>query len=239
VVALSIVFLVLLFLTVDFFYHHAVIRRAAARTPIVATRAVHLPAIRAHAVPHAYFIDSGHTWLALEQSGEVMMGADAIATTLLGEIDEVELKPAGARIAPGDVVATIRRGGRSIELASPVEGVIESVNLDPTHDPDVLRRDPYADGWLYRLKTEGIAGQLGDLHVGEEAALFLSRELDRVRAAIEREAGAAAADAGRAEGGGLAEGAAVSMGDTAFERIVKEIFGQPRPSPWCAQEGSR
>ena len=227
-VALAIVFLVLFFLTVDFFYQRWSIQREAARTPASAGKAVHLPLVE-H-IPHGTFVAPGHTWLTLDHAGnEVTVGADPIATGLLGEIDSLELKGAGARVERGEVIATIKRGARTIELRSAIEGVIEAVNARTEQDPDMLRRDPFGDGWLYRIRAEGLAGQLKDTKIGEEAALYLARELGRLRDAIAKVSGAQGVGATLADGGPIAEGAMVTVDDASFAKVVAEIF-DPRSS---------
>ncbi len=228
-VALFIVFIVLLFLTTDFFYQRWAIRRAAARAPAGIEKAVHLPLIEG--VPHGRIVAPGHTWLALEEGGgEVVIGADPIATKVLGEIDRVELKAPGARIAKGEVSATILRNGRRIDLRSAVEGVIEAVNETPERDPDILRRDPFDDGWLYRVKAHDLAAQLRDAHIGEDAAEFLSSEIGRLRDALAKAGGAQGVGATLADGGPIAEGAMVPVDDRAFAQIAADIFDPARQS---------
>lgn len=228
-VALAIVFLVLAFLTADFFYQRWAIHREAARAPASLGKAIHLPAIEGH-VPHGTFVAPGHTWLALEHGGDqVLVGADPIATGVLGEIDAVELKAAGVTIKKGDVIATIKRGARTIELHSAVAGVIESVNARTDREPDVLRRDPFGDGWLYRLRADDLAAQLRDSHIGEDAALYLSRELGRLRDAVAKVSGAQGVGATLADGGPIAEGAMVPVDDASFNKVAAEIF-DPRSS---------
>jgi glycine cleavage system H protein len=228
VVALSIVAIVLVFLTTDFFYQRWAIRRAAATTPLSIGKAVHLPRLDEH-VPRGRFVAAGHTWLALEDEGEeVLVGATPIATKVLGEIDRVELKAAGTSIKEGEVIATLRRNGRRIELRSAVDGVIEAVNEHPERDPDMLRRDPFGDGWLYRVKVHGLAARLKDMHLGEDATLFLARELGRLRDAVAKVGNAQGVGATLADGGPIAEGAMVVIEDTAFDRIAAEIFDPAR-----------
>lgn len=228
-VALAIVFLVLIFLTTDFFYQRWSIRREAAQAPASLGKSIHLPAIEGH-VPHGTFVAPGHTWLALEHGGnEVLVGADPIATGVLGEIDAVELKPAGAKIKKGEVIATIKRGTRTIELRSAVEGIIEAVNARTEGEPDVMRRDPFGDGWLYRVHADDLASQLRDSHIGEDAAQYLTRELGRLRDAIAKVSGAQGVGATLADGGPIAEGAMVPVDDASFNQVAAEIF-DPRSS---------
>jgi glycine cleavage system H protein len=224
VVALIVVFLVLTALTVDFFYHRHSIQMAAARAPTISVKAVHLPNIEEH-LPHGTFVAPGHTWLAIEHEGnEVLVGADPIATRVLGEIDVVTLRDAGTHVKRGEVIATLRRGDRQVELRSAVEGTIAAVNAKPDVDPDMLRRDPYGDGWLYRIEVDGLAGQLKDMHMGEDAVEYLARELGRLRDAVAKASGEHGVGATLADGGPIAEGAMVAVDDAGFAQIAREIF---------------
>lgn len=132
-------------------------------------------------VPAGLFLAPGHDWLQLESSGAVRLGTDRLALTLLGGLDRLELLPAGSVVHRGDALATLHFGGRSLVLRSPIDAVIDEVNTLVGADPQRLARDPFEEGWLYRLRARGLAPALRSMKVAEEAAAWMSSELARVR----------------------------------------------------------
>lgn len=185
-------------LTIDYLVQHADARRealvmAASAVPAVAAlrRPTPLPPAPARQlapplgelghVPAGLFLAPGHDWLQLESSGAVRLGTDRLALTLLGGLDRLELLPAGSVVHRGDALATLHFGGRSLVLRSPIDAMIDEVNTLVGADPQRLARDPFEEGWLYRLRARGLAPALRSMKVAEEAAAWMSSELARVR----------------------------------------------------------
>ncbi len=132
-------------------------------------------------LPAGLFLAPGHDWLQVEQSGSVRLGTDRLALALLGGVDRLELLPAGSVVHPGDPLATLHFGERSIVLRAPIEGVIDEVNTLVGADPQRLARDPFEEGWLYRLHARSLAEALRGMKVAEEAAAWMGSEVARIR----------------------------------------------------------
>jgi glycine cleavage system H protein len=132
-------------------------------------------------VPRGVLLDRGHVWMRPVRLGLVRLGADNLAAALLGEPDRIELPAAGARIARGQLLATLARDGRAIELRSPVGGVVARVQSGLDANPERVARAPFGRGWLVELRPSAPAARASIGMAGDAARRWLRDELDRLR----------------------------------------------------------
>jgi len=176
-------------------------------------------------LPSGLFLAPGHDWLQLESSGSVRLGTDRLALALLGGLDRLELLPAGSVVHRGDPLATLHFGSRSIVLRAPVEGVIDEVNTLVGADPQRLARDPFEEGWLYRLQARGLAEALRGMKVAEEAAAWMGSELSRIRDfATGLGQGNRVAATFRPGGSALPVGIAGELGASDWKKLVDRFY---------------
>ncbi|MEW5805775.1 MAG: hypothetical protein AB1756_00215 [Acidobacteriota bacterium] len=76
-------------------------------------------------------------------------------------------------------LATIVQGNRRIDLASPIDGVINLINEEVLSDPEILRKDPYKTGWLLEVRPANILENIQKLKIASEASTWIERELKR------------------------------------------------------------
>ena len=92
-----------------------------------------------------------HEWLRVE--GDVAtLGLTDYAQGELGDIVFVELPEAGRSLAAGDVLTTVESVKSVSELYAPIEGEIMEGNAALEDDPALINSDPYAAGWIAKLK---------------------------------------------------------------------------------------
>jgi len=229
-VALLVLLTIITLLTVDYVWQRRALRsRADGAVPRgVATKAPTAPGL--DLVPAGVFVGPGHTWVHLEPSGAIRVGADRLPATLLGGLDGVDLLPPGTKVHRGDAVAVLRRGTRSMSLRSPVHGVIASVNGELGHDPGALGVDPF-DSWIYRLTPEGIADSLKGMFVAEEATAWMRQELRRLRDSLTGMVnGTRPALATLPDGGLPIHGLAEHLGDEQWSDLTSQFFDIPGPT---------
>jgi glycine cleavage system H protein len=179
-------------------------------------------------VPAGVFVASGHTWVRLEPSGSVLVGADRLPSTLLGGIDGVEVLPAGATLRQGEAVALLRRGNRELKLRSPVNGVVAEVNAAVRSDPQQAGASPFERGWIYRVTPLRLGAALREMFVAEEARAWMRNELRRLRDLLMAPAGRGKlAVATLADGGLPIEGLAGRLDDADWETLASELFSIP------------
>ncbi len=62
------------------------------------------------------------------------------------------LWPAGTRIRRGETFGFIHTATESIDLRSPVNGLITSTNLNVLNEPRLVQQSPYHNGWLLEIE---------------------------------------------------------------------------------------
>jgi glycine cleavage system H protein len=109
-----------------------------------------------------------HVWVRVEGS-EAVLGLSDFLQDQMGEITKLELPDLG------DVLRASRRMGKveSEDASSPIEaplsGEVLEVNAEALENPDLVNSDPYAGGWLLRVRVEN-PRELEDLISEEEYA---------------------------------------------------------------------
>ena len=104
-------------------------------------------------IPQGYSFHPGHTWVMRESQDDVRVGLDSFTSELLGTIDHIDVVKNDRWIRQGQRLMTLHAGDVAIDLLSPVEGVVTSVNRDVVQDPTLAVRDPYKDGWIATVKA--------------------------------------------------------------------------------------
>jgi glycine cleavage system H protein len=102
-----------------------------------------------------------HEWLNVE--GDVAtVGITAFAAESLGDIVFVQLPDAGATITAGEVFGEVESTKSVSELYAPVSGEVVEVNGATSDTPEVINSDPYAEGWLLKVRLTGDVPELLD-----------------------------------------------------------------------------
>jgi glycine cleavage system H lipoate-binding protein len=147
-------------------------------------------------VPKGYCFHPGHAWVLDEGRQNARIGLDSFGAGLLGKIDRVEVVGLNRWVRQGQKICTISRDGMSVDLLSPIEGVIISVNQDVLRDPSLILKDSYKGGWICVVKSPEIATNLNNLLQGTLVAPWMQNSLQRLSAMTSRLGMAAAADGG-------------------------------------------
>ena len=155
-------------------------------------------------VPRGYCFHPGHTWVLDEGRQNARIGLDTFGANLIGKIDRVEVVGLNRWVRQGQKICTIARDGTTVELLSPVEGVIISVNNEVLQDPSLLTKDPYRNGWICVVKSPEIATNLNNLLQGPLVAPWMQNSVRRLSEMTAKLAPAAAADGGLPVSGLLA-----------------------------------
>jgi len=102
-----------------------------------------------------------HEW-ARSEDGEVRVGITDYAQDQLGDVVFVDLPDVGERFERGAEFGSVESVKAVSELYMPVGGEVTAVNPELEDNPDLVNSQPYADGWMIRIKPDE-PGQLGDL----------------------------------------------------------------------------
>lgn len=178
------------------------------------------------------FLDAGHCWIELRPTGLVAVGADALATALLGPPDRVTVRPTGAFVVRGEPLLTLHRGARQLTLRAPVSGLVAEHHAALNAAPARLAEQPYGPHWLCLVQPQELGAALRAMTIAEEATRWLRGELRRAREALLALHQPAAATLGTtAADGGLPEpGLSALLADDEWRSLTREVFGADAPA---------
>lgn len=102
-----------------------------------------------------------HEWVRTE-GDEAVIGITAFAQDSLGDITYVEAPAVDDEVTAESECGSIESVKAASDLISPVSGKVVAVNEALENTPEVINRDPYGEGWIYRVKVTEIPGDLLD-----------------------------------------------------------------------------
>jgi len=103
-----------------------------------------------------------HEWLRKENGDHAVIGLSDYAQDKLGEIVFVELPDVGSNVEAGKGAAVIESVKAVADLYAPADGEVVEVNEDLLDQPELINKDPYDGGWVFKIKMTN-ANQLSDL----------------------------------------------------------------------------
>jgi len=93
-----------------------------------------------------------HEWVRLEENGNALVGITDHAQHLLGDMVYVELPEMNASVHAGDECGVLESVKAASDIYSPISGEIVEVNEALLDSPALVNSDPYAAGWLIRIR---------------------------------------------------------------------------------------
>jgi glycine cleavage system H protein len=170
-------------------------------------------------VPKGYCFHPGHCWVLDEGRQNARIGLDSFGAHLLGRIERVELVGLNRWVRQGQKVCTVSGDGFSVDLLSPIEGVIISVNPEVLKDPGLLVKDPYKAGWICVVKSPEIGINLNNLLQGGLVGSWMHNSARRLAGMTSQLGVAAAADGGLPVSGLLGQ-----LEPGAQRAMIREFF---------------
>lgn len=92
-----------------------------------------------------------HEWLK-GGNEEVTVGITDHAQELLGDMVFVELPEIGDQVSAGEELGVVESVKAASDFYAPVSGIVTAVNEMVVENPALVNSDPYAAGWLVKLK---------------------------------------------------------------------------------------
>ena len=170
-------------------------------------------------VPKGYCFHPGHTWVLDEGRQNARIGLDSFGANLLGKAERVEVVGLNRWVRQGQKICTITRDGLSVDLLSPIEGVVISVNQEVLNDPSLLLKEPYKSGWICVVKAPEISLNLNNLLQGGLVGSWMQNSVRRLSSMTSKLGVAAAADGGLPVSGLLAQ-----LEPGAQRAMIREFF---------------
>jgi glycine cleavage system H lipoate-binding protein len=166
-------------------------------------------------MPQGYYFHPGHTWAKIEEVSSVRVGVDDFALRLMGPLDRIEAPLTGKEVEQGRADIAVFRGEYQAKLISPVTGVVTDINYRLRERGRLANDDPYAEGWVMKVQSRDLRGDLKELMIGRETEGFVSGQVEHLYNVIEEVAGPLAAD-----GGDLGDDIFGSMPQLGWERLT-------------------
>lgn len=132
-------------------------------------------------VPQGIFFSRYHTWTHLEKSGVAKVGLDDLLVHLTGEVQFSNLKKTGEKVKKGELLAEINQNGKLLKIFSPISGEIIEANAMLASSPDLLNKDPYEKGWMYKVKPISWVPDTNSYYLADDATTWATQELERFK----------------------------------------------------------
>ena len=182
---MSILFVLLMFLLVmSISYFHTRNEVTAQPETRLGPQAPRVQREYGFSIPEGYCFHPGHTWVLREGDENARVGVDSFAANLIGKLDHVDVTGVNRWIRQGQKLVSLKSGGATFELVSPVEGVVTAVNKDVIEDPGVIARDPYQNGWIAIVKSPDLAMNQKKLVQGGMVAPWLQNSVTRLNGMV-------------------------------------------------------
>ena len=94
-----------------------------------------------------------HEWAQLE-GGLVTVGISKFAADQLTDVTYVELPHVGDHVFTGEAFGNIETVKAVSDLYAPLDGEVVTVNEQLINDPNFITQEPFAGGWLIKVKPE-------------------------------------------------------------------------------------
>lgn len=132
-------------------------------------------------IPRGLFYSKNHTWAYLEKSGNAKIGIDDFLVHLVGGFELNLVRIEGEMVHKGEVLAEINQEGKRLKLLAPVSGMIISSNLEVSEDAEIVKTDPYNEGWLYSIQPTNWKAETSGFYFAEDAVKWIGNELQRFK----------------------------------------------------------
>ncbi len=114
-----------------------------------------------------------HEWLRREADGSYTVGITAHAQDELGELVYVELPEVGRQLTAREACCVVESTKAASDVYAPVAGSIVAINETLADAPQTVNEQPFADGWLFRIKPDN-AGDVDALMSADAYAKAIS-----------------------------------------------------------------
>lgn len=123
--------------------------------------------ISGYNMPDELYYDEHHFWVR-EEGDLLVMGMNAFAEKLAGQIVFVQLPFEGKSVTAGKKFAKVESGKWLGTVYSPVDGEIAETNQELEANPALINQDCYGEGWMYKIRPTDKSGLSKLIHGGRD-----------------------------------------------------------------------
>ena len=103
-------------------------------------------------VPQDLFYAKTHEWVSLDE-GIATIGITDFAQSQLSDLTFVELPDVGTEFSAGDEAAVVESVKAAADVYAPVAGEVVEINVNLEDSPELINKDAFEAGWLFKLKV--------------------------------------------------------------------------------------
>jgi glycine cleavage system H protein len=108
-------------------------------------------------IPEKLYYTKDHEWAKVEGDTAVV-GITDHAQESLGEVTFIELPQVGKSVVQHGQVGTVESSKAASDICSPVAGIVTEVNERLASEPELMNKDCYGTGWIYKARMSDPAG---------------------------------------------------------------------------------
>jgi glycine cleavage system H protein len=127
-------------------------------------------------IPNDLKYAKSHEWVRREADGTFTVGITHHAQDLMGDMVYVELPEVGRELATGKECAVVESVKAASDVYAPVAGEVTAVNGELSGSPEIVNKDPYGAGWMFKLKPKSSADYDALLDANAYEALLASEK---------------------------------------------------------------
>ena len=106
-------------------------------------------------IPADLKFTKSHEWVRTLANGNVEIGITDHAQGALGDLVFVEVPEAGKTLKAGDAFAVVESVKAASDVYAPIAGAVVEGNPALASAPELINSEPYAGGWIARMKPNG------------------------------------------------------------------------------------
>lgn len=125
-------------------------------------------------VPKGLLYSPDHVWIKKE-GDHARLGLTGYAQSDAGDVLLVDLPEIGRQMKKGENFAVFETAKAIFDVKAPVSGSVAEVNPCLKEKPELIKDEPYADGWMIILKIDP-AEDLGHLMDFKQYESYLKEE---------------------------------------------------------------
>lgn len=178
-------------------------------------------------LPEPLYYHPDHTWVHWVSPDLAYVGVDDFGRRLIGADADIKPPPVGTMLSQGEPTCTVRRGDREVQLRSPAGGEVIAVNPALTGGASAVHEDPYARGWIYKIRSGELFKEMSNLLRGSTAVRWMEDTYERFQRDMMTMRGSVIQD-----GGSPVEDIAERVSpDEWFDLVSTFLGGDPTPAP--------
>lgn len=103
-------------------------------------------------IPQDLFYAKTHEWVSLD-GGIATVGITDFAQSQLSDLTFIELPEVGSEFRAGDEAAVVESVKAAADVYAPVAGEVVEINANLDDTPELVNKDAFGEGWLFKLKV--------------------------------------------------------------------------------------